>query len=79
MADNKHLPKFDDLPLLNDDGVYPGCAWGVWGPDDELGTINLLTEKVVAEAAKEIKWVVVSEYYTSHQLTEHSGLEKRSV
>ncbi|KAI0091402.1 hypothetical protein BDY19DRAFT_623831 [Irpex rosettiformis] len=48
----KSLPTFDELPNFHE---YTGCAWGVWGEDDELGTVNLLTEKVVAEAAKEIK------------------------
>ncbi len=54
MADNKQLPTFDELPNFHE---YTGCAWGVWGKDDQLGTINLLTEKVVAESAKEIKCV----------------------
>ena len=54
MADRK-LPTFDELPKFHE---YTGCAWDVWGKDDELGTINLLTEKVVAEAAKEIKYVL---------------------
>jgi hypothetical protein len=37
---------------------FKGWAWGLWGPDDQLGTINLLTERVVAHAAQEeIKWV----------------------
>jgi hypothetical protein len=53
--DNKVLPKFDELPLFHD---FKGCAWGLWGPDDQLGTVNLLTEKVVARAAQEeIKYV----------------------
>ncbi|TCD64184.1 hypothetical protein EIP91_004459 [Steccherinum ochraceum] len=46
------LPSFDQLPKFEH---LTGCAWGVWGKDDQLGTVNLLTEKVVAEAAKEIK------------------------
>ncbi|KAH9842434.1 uncharacterized protein C8Q71DRAFT_202860 [Rhodofomes roseus] len=46
------LPSFDELPSFRN---FPGCAWDVWGKDDELGTINLLTEDVVREAAKEIK------------------------
>ncbi|OCB89636.1 hypothetical protein A7U60_g3112 [Sanghuangporus baumii] len=43
------LPNFDELPNFHE---YTGCAWGVWGEGDELGTINLLTEDVVREAAK---------------------------
>lgn len=45
-----NLPKFQDLPSF---GGLPGCAWNVWGEGDELGTINLLTDEVVAQAAKE--------------------------
>jgi len=46
------LPSFDELPNFHQ---YSGCAWAVWGEDDELGTVNLLTEKVVAEAGREIQ------------------------
>ncbi|KAF8514692.1 hypothetical protein BU17DRAFT_94199 [Hysterangium stoloniferum] len=45
-----NLPKFHELPSL---AGMPGCAWEVWGKDDELGTVNLLTDEVVAKAAKE--------------------------
>lgn len=50
----RNLPKFDDLPNFHQ---YTGCAWDVWGKDDELGTVNLLTDEVIAEASKEIKYV----------------------
>ncbi|KAK2041936.1 hypothetical protein LZ31DRAFT_624814 [Colletotrichum somersetense] len=44
-------PSFEELPL---DKTGPhGNAWGLWGPDDQLGTLNLLTDDVVARAAKE--------------------------
>ena len=46
------LPNFDELPHFHE---FPGCAWSVWGEGDELGTINLLTEDVVREAAKLVK------------------------
>ena len=51
---NGPLPSFDELPSFRN---FPGCAWDVWGKDDELGTVNLLTEDVVREAAKEIQYV----------------------
>lgn len=44
------LPDYHELPSH---GGWPGCAWGVWGPGDQLGTINLLTETLVLRAAKE--------------------------
>jgi len=48
--DWKHLPSFSQLPVM--DGV-PGCAWKLFGHEDQLGTVNLLTDGVVAQAAKE--------------------------
>lgn len=44
------LPTFDELPKYKN---FAGCAWGVWGPDDQLGTVNLLTDEVVQQAAAE--------------------------
>ncbi|KAI1880327.1 hypothetical protein JX265_001948 [Neoarthrinium moseri] len=44
-------PTFNDLPL--DKKGPHGNAWGLWGPDDQLGTLNLLNPEVVAQAAKE--------------------------
>jgi hypothetical protein len=45
-----NLPKFDELPNYKN---FAGCAWGIWGSDDELGTVNLLTDEVVQKAAAE--------------------------
>ncbi|KAA8916725.1 hypothetical protein TRICI_001121 [Trichomonascus ciferrii] len=50
------LPLFDDLPGVK--GMPKGCAWGVFdkeGKKDRLGTLNLLTSKVVKEAKVEIQ------------------------
>lgn len=44
------LPGYDALPAFEG---HPGCAWGVWGSKDELGTVNLLTDAVVKTAASE--------------------------
>lgn len=46
----KHLPAFKELPR---EGGFPGCAWSVWGKGDTLGTVNLLSDAVVARTAKE--------------------------
>lgn len=46
-------PSFDDLPLHKDDPK--ASAWGLWGDEDELGTLNLLTPDVIAKAAQEVK------------------------
>ncbi|RDB20341.1 hypothetical protein Hypma_012594 [Hypsizygus marmoreus] len=44
------LPTFDELPSFKN---FTGCAWDVWPENDELGTVNLLTEDVIRRAAKE--------------------------
>jgi kynurenine formamidase len=42
------LPAYRELPI--DPSKPPGSAWGVFGDDDELGTINLLTPERVRAA-----------------------------
>lgn len=49
----KKLPTFDELPL--DKNGPPGNAWGLWGSDDQLGRLNLLTPETVRAAASEIR------------------------
>lgn len=44
-------PPFDALPL--DPSGPPGNAWGLYGADDVLGALNLLTPEVVARAARD--------------------------
>jgi hypothetical protein len=48
--DSKTLPTFDQLPI--DPKHPPQTAWGLWGEDDNLGTLNLLTEERVANVSK---------------------------
>lgn len=43
------LPVFDELPPFHD---MPGCGW-IWGEDDQLGTVNLLSDEVVQRACHE--------------------------
>jgi hypothetical protein len=47
------FPAFSDLPL--DRGHPEHSAWFQWGKEDELGTINHLTNDVVLNAIKEVK------------------------
>jgi kynurenine formamidase len=42
------LPRYDELPIR--EGLPAGSSWGLWGDDDELGTINLLTPERVQRA-----------------------------
>ncbi|KAH7038364.1 uncharacterized protein B0I36DRAFT_316058 [Microdochium trichocladiopsis] len=53
MASHNSLPAFDELPLRSGDPKF--AAWGLWGDDDELGTLNLLTPDVVKLASQEIR------------------------
>jgi hypothetical protein len=46
------FPLRKDLPIIP--GAPPGAAW-VWGKEDNLGRLNLLTPARVAAAAKEIQ------------------------
>src|ERR1039457_3810047 len=50
VAHSPKIPAYDDLPVRA--GAPAGAAWGVFGDDDEVGTINPLTaERVIAAAA----------------------------
>jgi hypothetical protein len=49
----KPRPRFEDLPLR--EGDPPWSAWGLYGPEDELGTLNLLTSETVVNASQEIR------------------------
>ncbi|KAK6381525.1 hypothetical protein LTS17_004583 [Exophiala oligosperma] len=44
---------FDSLPKV--EGQPHGNAWGLWGENDELGTLNYLTPEVVKRAVQEVK------------------------
>src|SRR4051812_28629409 len=49
MASDERLPSYDDLPVR--EGAPPGSAWGVWGDEDVLGCLNLLTPERTTAAA----------------------------
>ena len=46
------LPRYHELPVIAKTGARH--AWGVFGPDDELGTLNFITPALVAAAAGEV-------------------------
>jgi hypothetical protein len=46
-----NIPPFSSLPLNKGDPLR--SAWGLYGKDDQLGTLNRLTDEIVAAAAKE--------------------------
>lgn len=53
LEDVPSRPRFEDLPLAID---HPkASAWGLWGQNDERGTLNLITCEVVTLAKQEIK------------------------
>ena len=47
------LPRYSDLPAFEKTGER--YAWGVFGQDDQLGTINLLSAERVAAAARLVR------------------------
>lgn len=49
-----HIPLFSELPLRP--GDPPNSAWGLWKDRGELGSLNWLSDDLVASSAKsEIK------------------------
>lgn len=50
---NDGFPSFDSLPL--DKNGPPGNAWGLYGKNDQLGRLNLITSTTVKEAVREIQ------------------------
>ena len=53
MSLQERLPAFGELPIKPDHP--PRSAWGVFGDDDQIGTLNLLTPERVAAAARLVK------------------------
>lgn len=46
------VPRYADLPVIEKTGARH--AWGVFGPADELGTLNFITPELVAAATGEV-------------------------
>ncbi|KAH7030581.1 uncharacterized protein B0I36DRAFT_408590 [Microdochium trichocladiopsis] len=46
-----HIPRLEELPLRPDNP--PNSAWGLWGEDDKLGSLNYLTDQVVLSTIRE--------------------------
>ncbi len=53
MAPSPKIPSYHELPVRA--GAPAGAAWGVFGDDDEVGTINLLTPERVVAATSSIR------------------------
>src|SRR5258708_4418562 len=53
VASGPKLPRYNELPIRA--GAPKGAAWGVFGDDDEVGTINLQTPDRVVAAASSIR------------------------
>jgi len=47
------VPSYTELPIR--EGAPAGAAWGVFGDDDQLGTINLLTPERVRQATNFVR------------------------
>jgi hypothetical protein len=55
------LPTYDELPI--DTKYPPKTAWGLWGEEDNYGTLNLLTEERVANVIKKLQIRVCTNQY----------------
>jgi len=53
VASGPKLPSYRELPVRK--GAPKGAAWGVFGDDDEVGTINLMTPERVVAAVSSIR------------------------
>ncbi len=54
MTEVRHrLPSYDELPVTA--GAPPGSAWGLFGADDQVGTVNLMTPEKAVEAARLVR------------------------
>lgn len=53
MSDRSALPRYNQLPVIEKTG--DGHAWDVWGRDDQLGAINLLSPERVLAAARLVR------------------------
>ncbi len=47
------IPSYSELPVR--EGAPDGSSWGVFGDDDQVGTINLMTPNRVVESAASIR------------------------
>jgi putative cyclase len=53
LADEAVRPTYEEL--LKRPGWPPGSTWGLWGEDDEVGALNLVTPELVAAAARLVR------------------------
>jgi kynurenine formamidase len=50
---SSRLPAYDELPVK--EGAPPGSAWGLFGDDDQVGLVNLMTPEKAVEAARLVR------------------------
>jgi kynurenine formamidase len=48
--ESQMYPRYRDLPIRN--GLPPSSSWEVFGPGDEIGTLNFITAEKTREAAR---------------------------
>ena len=53
------LPRYDELPALSVGASGTRSTWGLFGADDEAGTINLLQPDLVRRATSLVRWGTV--------------------
>jgi kynurenine formamidase len=50
---DERLPAYHELPVVA--GAPPGSSWGLWGADDQLGTLNLLNDERTLRAVQTVR------------------------
>jgi kynurenine formamidase len=71
------LPTYADLRTRTD--APPGTSWGVFGDDDELGTLNLLTPELARASAALVKTGQVFALNWNQELPDPSPFRKPPV
>jgi hypothetical protein len=52
-TDTARVPSYDELPVR--EGAPPHSSWGLWGDEDRLGCLNLLTAEKVREGLAAVR------------------------
>lgn len=77
MTFTEEIPAFEQLPLQKDGPR--GNAWGLFGPDDELGRLNLITPRTIQAAALEIQQGVRVSLDWSMNLPHNPSFERKGI
>lgn len=75
--DRQDLPSYDRLPVK--EGAPQGSAWGLFGDDDQVGCLNLITPEKVKAAARLVRKGVVFPLNLRLDLPKPALFDRRSL